>query len=611
MVGFACLAGLGLANEARLWDKQMWLIGSSTLSCVEVLMSKDKGSDINQDFQSRVPSAGDVPGVGTKGGDSRASSMQQQAIHGQFSDVAAASVGGQPVGGGAGERFTGDASKDAQLGQSSDVKTAENANLPPPQPSGVFDPELVALAKRASGVDLSEVTVAFDPSLEKQGKLGVAQAGKSIGLSPKIKGKARKTLAHEFGHVLQHPSSGMVKATPKPGQPIPDVEQEAEQVGQDILAGQTVKIFNSIDDGQYFNECSVRTDGKTIDNNDGSIVDRSCKDSKYLLIKIGSEEQTIEDLLVILERGGLNDSTVVNYINALYKTQRVTTYENEEYFLEHMKTISNLKEASVDTQNSFEFPSEKRPEMDLGPEWIVLEKNSSKGGYRFQIKNPPNYYRAIESIFSATQRSVLECQGIVQFTSLRAYQLTFKGKEDLFNERISQILKKGGLNPQDFFINIEDPLIKTNPLPQASIEATWIDELKMAANINDLSTDQDLTNNLEFILPGDFVIFEATILMSDEIFEQISNHAPIWKIENALCVDLQDSVPLFSGGGIHGVHSASNLKKIICEKINAEFVAAENKHKIKLRMIDINKEVEKITISYATSALNTAGAIYE
>ena len=212
-------------------------------------MSK-KGGDINQGVQSQTPSIGEAPQVATQGGGSHAESMQQQAIHGQHADVAAVSAGGQGMNGGVG--FTGDASTDAQRGASNDVRAASGMDLPPPQPLGVFDPDLSTLTRRSTGADISGVTVSYQPELEQQGKLGVAQAGKTIGLSSKIKGNYQKTLAHEAVHILQHPNSGVAKAKPSPGQAIPDVEQEAIEGAQTLLAGKTLKIFNSIGDDQHY-----------------------------------------------------------------------------------------------------------------------------------------------------------------------------------------------------------------------------------------------------------------------------------------------------------------------------------------------------------------------
>ncbi len=192
------------------------------------------------------------------GGPAAAPKAQSQGTHeasrsarqGQANDVAAANAGLTQASSGIGMNPQVNASKAA----AGDVRSASGMDLPPPQPLGSFDPELSALIRCTTGADLSGVTVSFLPELEQQGKLGVAQAGKTIGLSPKIKGNPRKTIRHETGHILQHPSSGVPKVKPQPGKPVPDVEQEAIQIAESFDSGKPLQIFNTVGDEPHFED---------------------------------------------------------------------------------------------------------------------------------------------------------------------------------------------------------------------------------------------------------------------------------------------------------------------------------------------------------------------
>jgi hypothetical protein len=116
-----------------------------------------------------------------------------------------------------------------------------------PQPLTDFDPGLAALACQSLGFDLSHVMVSFMPELESQGKLGMAQRGNFIGLSPKILSTYRDTLAHEIVHIAQHYQFHSKKET-KNSNPAIGVEDEAIYGSKLILKGEKLQIINTIND---------------------------------------------------------------------------------------------------------------------------------------------------------------------------------------------------------------------------------------------------------------------------------------------------------------------------------------------------------------------------
>ncbi len=213
----------------------------------------------------------------------------RSARQGQANDVAAANAGLTQASSGIGMNPQVNASKTA----AGDVRSASGMDLPPPQPLGSFDPELLALIQRLAGADLSGITVSYQPELEQQGKLGVAQAGKTIGLSPKIKGNHRKTLTHEAVHILQHPSSGVPKAKPAPGQVIPDVEQEAISGAQALLAGEPLSIMQTVGDENRYDDnqsaASVVSAAQTDSAVHGAASGSSVADSSIAAAKLVKE----------------------------------------------------------------------------------------------------------------------------------------------------------------------------------------------------------------------------------------------------------------------------------------------------------------------------------